>query len=358
MNTFIKNKKDIIKEYEDKGLTGLVNIGNTCYLNSCMQVLSHTYELNFFLKNGEYKEKLNKVVDSIVLLEWDKLREIMWTNNCTVAPHGFVNAIRKVAKIKNRDIFTGYAQNDLQEFLLFIIDCLHNSLARVVDIKISGITCNETDELAKTCYTMIKDLYNKEYSEILGIFFGIHVSEISNVDTNKSLSLRPEPFSVLSLSIPDNNQDNNNDPISIYQCFDKYCEKELMDGENQWFNEKKNIKETVNRGIIFWSLPEILIIDLKRWNGYNKKNNILIETPLKNVDFSKYIKGYNKETYIYDLYGVCNHHGNISGGHYTANIKNANGKWHKYNDSQVIEINETQIITQQAYCFFYRKIQL
>ena len=31
-------------EYENKGLTGLSNVGNTCYLNSCMQILSHTYE--------------------------------------------------------------------------------------------------------------------------------------------------------------------------------------------------------------------------------------------------------------------------------------------------------------------------
>jgi hypothetical protein len=48
-------------EYKDKGLTGLANIGNTCYLNSCMQVLSHTYELNDFLKGKSYKNKINRV---------------------------------------------------------------------------------------------------------------------------------------------------------------------------------------------------------------------------------------------------------------------------------------------------------
>ena len=38
---------DKITKYLNKGLTGLANCGNTCYLNTCIQVLSHTYEILF-----------------------------------------------------------------------------------------------------------------------------------------------------------------------------------------------------------------------------------------------------------------------------------------------------------------------
>lgn len=62
------------KEYADRGLTGLANVGNTCYLNSCVQMLSHTYDLNNFLNNKDYKNKLKNKPDTILLIEWDNLR--------------------------------------------------------------------------------------------------------------------------------------------------------------------------------------------------------------------------------------------------------------------------------------------
>jgi ubiquitin C-terminal hydrolase len=107
---------------------------------------------------------------------------------------------------------------------------------------------------------------------------------------------------------------------------------------------------------MFFSLPDILVIDLKRFNNNMKKNNSLIEFPLEDLDLSKYVIGYNKEDYIYDLYGVCNHSGSLMGGHYTAFVKNANGKWYHFNDTRISELSDNnKVITPQAYCLFYRK---
>ena len=183
-----------VEKYKGKGLTGLANLGNTCFINSCMQILSHTYMLNDFLDKEDYKKKLNKKPESVLLMEWDKLRTLMWSENCTINPAGWVQAVQKIARIKGRDLFTGFAQNDLPEFLLFIIDSFHSALMREVEMNIKGTAQNSTDKLAKECYEMMKNMYKKEYSEILGIFYGIHVSQIASLDGKEIKSYSPEPY--------------------------------------------------------------------------------------------------------------------------------------------------------------------
>ena len=336
------------EKYINKGLTGLANVGNSCYINSCMQVLSHTYELNELLDNYD-KDKINDNVEAIILNEWNDLRRLMWSENCTVAPWGFIKAMKHVAQEKNLDLFTGYAQNDVSEFLLFIIDCLHNGIKREVDMKITGVPMNNLDTMATECYKMMRNMYKKEYSEILNIFYGISVTQIKNYHTNKVLSYRCEPFSILSLSIP------STVSPSIFDCLDLYSEDEEMIGDNAWMNDKTGKKENIKKIIVFWNLPSVLIIDLKRFNNSNRKIQTIVTTPINNVDFTNYVKGYDKDNYIYDLYGTGKHSGNVYGGHYTCNIKNANNKWYSINDTNVKEISENNIINHHTYCLFYRK---
>jgi ubiquitin carboxyl-terminal hydrolase 2/21 len=336
------------EKYIDKGLSGLMNLGNTCFLNSTMQVLSHTYELNNFLNLKTYKKKLNNKYDSLLLLAWDELRNNLWSENKINNPSNFVTMVQKIAKIKNHELFTGFQQNDLPEFLIFIIDCFHNALSREVSMTIQGTIRDETDRVAVKCFETIKKIYEKDYSEIWHMFYGIHISQLENAHTGKKMSMTPEPYFIINLPIPLNNK-----LPTLIDCFDLYVEGELLDGINSVLDEDIGEKVAARKNIMFWSFPDILVIDIKRFNYKNVKNQIMVDFPLENLDLSKYIIGYNKESYIYDLYGVCNHSGSVMGGHYTSFIKNANGKWYHFNDTNVLEVKD--IITAKAYCFFYRK---
>ena len=337
-----------VTKYKNKGLSGLANLGNTCFINSCIQVLSHTYELNNFLDNESYKNKLKNKYDSALLIEWDNLRKILWNNNCVVSPGKFISTIQKVAKLKNMEIFTGYSQNDVSEFLLFLIDCFHSSISREITITISGNPQSDTDNLAMKCFEMVKNTYSKDYSEIWNLFYAVNVSEITRVDNGKVLSMNPEPFFMVDLPIPPKNKSP-----SLIDCFNHYVEGEII---QDYTDEETKEKIDIRKKILFWSFPNVLAIDLKRFNNRFQKNQIYVTFPLDDLDLSDYVIGYKKQNFKYELYGVCNHSGGVMGGHYTSYVKNANGKWYHYNDTSVTEvgINES-IVSPKAYVLFYRK---
>ena len=340
-----------IDNYKNKGLSGLANLGNTCFVNSCMQVISHTYELNDFLEKESYKKKLKNKPDSALMLEWDNLRKLVWNSNCIISPGKFIKTIQKVAKVKGLELFTGYSQNDLPEFLLFIIDCFHTSIAREISMTISGSPENETDKIAILCFEMIKNMYSKEYSEIWNIFYAVHVSEISNLETGEKIKSTPEPYFMIDLPIPENNK-----TPTLIDCFNYYVQGEVLEGENAWFHEETSKKINIRKKILFWSFPNILVIDFKRFNNRFQKNQILVTFPLDELDLSDYVIGYKKDIYKYELYGVCNHSGGTMGGHYTSYVKNANGKWYHFNDTNVSEVSIIEsIVSPKAYVLFYRK---
>jgi ubiquitin C-terminal hydrolase len=145
--------------------------------------------------------------------------------------------------------------------------------------------------------------------------------------------------------------------MSILDCFDLMTTTESLSGDNAWLNEKTGKKENIQKQLRFWSLPKVLVIVLKRFSpdGRSKMTG-LVNFPMTGLDLSKYVCGYNPKTYVYDLYGVCNHFGGVSDGHYTASVRNIHGEWIHYNDKYVERINGNEnVVSPMAYCLFYRK---
>ena len=341
----------LMEKYSKRGYTGLVNLGNTCFLNSCAQALNHTYELSEFLLSEKCSKNIKSHdVDSTIVREWNDLRKVMWDSCGAVSPNRFVHYVQQLAVAKNRELFTGWAQNDMPEFLLFIIECIHNSVSRGIKMKIMGKVENDIDRVATECYKMLQQTYSREYSEVMDIFYGIYVSELLSIDGKASRALKAENFFILDLPIPKKD-------ATLYDCFDTFTAPEIMDGDNSWKNDATGQREDVQKRITFWNFPRILVITLKRFSADGKKKvQDLIDFPLVDLNLSKYVSGYNPNQYIYDLYAICNHSGSPHGGHYTAYVKNIDGEWIHYNDMNLERnVSENKIITPKAYCLFYRK---
>jgi ubiquitin C-terminal hydrolase len=344
---------------KSRGLSGLVNLGNTCFMNSCIQVLNHIHELDTL--RFKYSPHHKNIPETQVFLEWLSLRDVMWQKNAIYSPINLLRAIHTNAKIKKRELFTGFAQNDMPEFLLFMIECLHTSICRPVVMRINGNRMTDKDDIAVRCYTMLREIYTKEYSEIMELFYGIYVSEIhsemSEQNVSVRLSLKPEPFFILDLPLPLSYYSTaGNREVYLEECFDLFTKQEHLQNENAWYNEQTKTYQNAYKRITFWNIPKVLIISLKRFSpdGMRKLNNT-VHFPLDHLDLSKYVSGYNEKSYVYELFGVCNHMGNIMGGHYTSFVRTKQNEWFHYNDTSVMPITNMSSNSQTAYCLFYRK---
>ena len=341
------------------GLSGYLNLGNTCFLNSCIQVLNHTYELIAL-----HSALTQKHCDETNLWnEYDKLRTATLVSNKLINPLPFVRMVHELAMKKGKILFTGWAQNDLPEFLLFMIDAMHTSICRKTSthvLTVNPSTNNSSkDNLAKLCLETLGELYSAEYSEIMELFYGLYVSKIASIETLSSHSFKPEPFFILDLPIPPNTQP----PIHLLDCLNEFIKIEHLDGDNKWMNEDTQNKESATKQILFWSLPPILVICLKRFTATGEKIHSFVDFPIENLNLSSYVVGYTPEIYNYDLFGVCNHIGTTMGGHYTSFVKNMisgenadDSQWISYDDSHASLIpTPKSIITPLAYCLFYRR---
>jgi len=335
---------------------GIANLGNTCFLNSCIQILNCIDEL----KHSRFSiTRRDENEDTLVASEFFHLCSAMNESRgdhrreaFVINPERFVRMIHRVAARKGRELFTGWAQNDLHEFLLFMIECMHNSKKRSIKIQLNGNVVNETDRLALQCYSVLKESYERgDYSEFVELVQGVYVSRLSTPNGEKLHSIRPEIYSILDLPIP-----MNSERVNLYNCFDAFIADELL---VDWENEQTREKELVRKNAIFWNFPQILIIALKRYSPDGRyKNNVFVDFPLEDLDLSKYVIGYKPASFKYDLFGVANHMGGVNGGHYTAFARSTmDNRWFCYNDSAVTGMSESQVVSPTAYCLFYRKLQ-
>lgn len=330
------------------GLSGLYNLGNTCYMNSFLQILSHSY---LFKNELEYRINNNYINVRGILKEWIELDTLLWSKDCIIKPNRFFNEIQTIAKQKNLYNFCGYEQNDVTEFMLFIFEEFHKLCKTDVIINIKGIAESNCDKIALKCYKSYVDRFQNDYSLIIKLFYSLQMTYNRRVSDDEIISMCYDSNFIINIPLLDNKVQN------LTQCIDLYLKDNLLCGENALYDEKTKQKCDIIQKTIFWDLPEILIISFKRYSyDGTRKNNSVIQFPIENFNMNKYVYNYKKDNYVYDLYAVCNHSGRLEGGHYTSYIKNKDGSWYHFNDTNITKLKNTEnIISPKAYCLFYNK---
>lgn len=142
--------------------------------------------------------------------------------------------------------------------------------------------------------------------------------------------------------------------IDIGECFKNFFKLEKLQEGNEWYCPECKTHQKATKKMEIYKVPPILIIHLKRFNN-SRKINTLVNFPIEGLDMKPYVKTHQGRNLKYDLFGISNHYGNLGFGHYIAYAKNPfNQKWYEYDDTQVSEMNESNLITSGAYVLFYK----
>ncbi|KAM9098783.1 ubiquitin carboxyl-terminal hydrolase 31 [Sarcophilus harrisii] len=168
---------------------------------------------------------------------------------------------------------------------------------------------------------------------------------------------------------------------TLSQCFQLYTKEEQLAPDDAWRCPHCKQLQQGSITLSLWTLPDVLIIHLKRFRqegDRRMKLQNMVKFPLTGLDMTPHVVkrsqsswslpshwspwrrpyglGRDPEDYIYDLYAVCNHHGTMQGGHYTAYCKNSvDGLWYCFDDSDVQQLSEDEVCKQTAYILFYQR---
>lgn len=202
---------------------GLVNMGNTCYLNSALQLLISSDEFLNFLEKNEFSVKK----DAYFLKSF--INKYVTVNDSSIKP-----ASIKKSLARSFPKYHGFRQQDSQEFMANLLDAVEESmeieqkqeLSEIVDSKFKSVlTC-------KTCN---------------------HVSRTNTL------------IRFVSLAIDDDS--------TLDDVMEKFTEEEELTDGNYWKCDKCEVIGPSTKKLIMEEFAPALLIHLKRFNKITKINS-------------------------------------------------------------------------------------
>ncbi|KAM4602694.1 ubiquitin carboxyl-terminal hydrolase 8 isoform 2-T2 [Polymixia lowei] len=331
-------------------LTGLRNLGNTCYMNSILQCLCNNSAMADYFNKNYYQEDINRANilghKGEVAEEFGVIMKALWSGlyKC-ISPRDFKITIGKI-----NDQFSGYEQQDSQELLLFLMDGLHEDLNKADNRKRYKEEENDhlDDQRAADLAWSKHKLLNE--SVIVALFQGQFKSTVQCLTCHRK-SRTFETFMYLSLPLASTSK------CSLQDCLKLFSKEERLTDNNKVFCRHCKAHRDSTKKLEIWKVPPILLVHLKRFSyegRWKQKLQTSVDFPLDCLDLAQYVIGPRQALKRYNLYGVSNHYGGLDGGHYTAYCKNnVKQRWFKFDDHEVSEISTSSVKSSAAYILFY-----
>ena len=309
---FWKKSKDFEMNFNDrdkKEFVGLRNMSSTCYMNSIIQ--------QFFM--------IPILRETILNISTDKQDSILYQLQLTFSA-------LKTYEFKYYDPKYFVTVSDLSFFEQMDADEYYGLLVDKLETDINDLNKEKNN------------ISSKNYQNLFKLFFGIKLTdelyfiECNHKRYNESLSY--------NIQLEVKNYNNIEDSLK------NYFKTEIMSGDNKIICEECKIKRVCHKKIKLKTLPNILVISLKRFDYDYKtmtkfKLNNYFEFPFE-LNMSEFLINKNEseeknKNNLYELTGITIHYGVSDYGHYYDLIKASNNKWYKFNDTNITDFSENDI---------------
>lgn len=363
------------------GLRGLVNLGNTCFMNCILQAFVHTPMLrDYFLAEKHACDK-----DRCLVCEMMRLfQEFYAAKRTAYVPYKLLHLVWTNARH-----LAGYEQQDAHEFLIAALDLLHQHLSVNSDTTnnnshpVAGKTPAGRDQ---PCRCIIDQ-----------IFTGGWQSDVE-CQVCKGVSTTIDPFWDISLDLPGstsspwhcmspqhhppasenpNSSAGNlgspdNRPTSLKDCLSRFTRPEHLGSSAKIKCNRCHSYQESTKQLTLNKLPIVCCFHLKRFEHSNmtrRKIRTYISFPLE-LDLSPFMasrrsangKAENTADDLhisrnnrYSLFAVINHLGSLQSGHYSVFVRQHQNQWFRCNDSVIMKASVQDVLQSEAYLLFYHK---
>ncbi|XP_076457371.1 uncharacterized protein LOC143291386 [Babylonia areolata] len=298
---------------------GLVNQGNTCYMNSVLQCLTHTPPLANYCISDEHPKTCTQKKFCLMCEFTHHIRNALQKGASIIRP-AWVSHKNVIAKS-----FRDGRQEDAHEFLRVVVDGLQKAC-------LNG-------------YTKL-DRLSKETTVVNQIFGGYLQSQVRCMKCSARFNTY-DPYMDISLDLKD--------VKTLEEAFSRFVKPEMLDMDNAYKCERCHQKVNAEKRLSIHRASNVLTIQLKRFDYIGAAAKIRKHIPFSDrLNIRPYMSQVQGESVWYHLYGVLIHSGLDSMcGHYYCYVKNPSNTWYLMNDGRVESVSPHQVFRDEAYVLFY-----
>jgi ubiquitin carboxyl-terminal hydrolase 36/42 len=330
-------------------MSGLLNLGNTCFLNAVLQgfLLCPPLEAAVDAPRMRPESKKGALVSALRHFFSD-----MKTGESMYRPVGMVSALVNTVRTCGDDWYEPRQQADAAECIQYILDGVHDAVYRQVRITVHGEASTTEQTSQMRALQSWSQFFAKEYSPIVQHFYGQYQIRIE-CQTCKNVSERYEPWLMLKAPIPGGDKVGSDVP-TFEACLNAaFAPETIPDYACDHCKSKQPAAMTTRIS----KLPNILLFTFKRFTNAGKKIRGQVDWDLNALSlrpwmaFSRCPFSDKPVTGKFRTFAVIEHLGSGRGGHYVMYARDG-AAWRLCDDESVQPVAEDRVISADSYVIF------